>query len=134
VRSDVLRVKDVRHATVVVCCNAQTVFIEDNEEWRLRTLRTCPHCAIEMVHYWTVMSRTKDDLSLFKAESLLLPQVPGIMARHGVSHWDVIIVDGPLGWSDELPGRQQSIATAARYAAATTTVYVHDSHRPLEAR
>ena len=46
--------------------------------------------------------------------------------------WDVVLVDGPMGWDVHFPGRMQSIATAAQYSSANSTVFVHDCHRELE--
>jgi hypothetical protein len=79
-------------------------------------------------------------LSLLLAASLLdsgllrLEAMDSINARYGVGEkgWDVIIIDGPMGFRSDLPGRQQPIATAAHHAAPGATAFVHDSNRWLE--
>ena len=47
-------------------------------------------------------------------------------------HWDVILVDGPEGYRDHHPGRQQSIFLASRLARPGTTIFVHDAERTVE--
>jgi len=44
--------------------------------------------------------------------------------------WDVIFVDGPMGWRPEQPGRRESIRAAAALARAGSWVFVHDYNRP----
>jgi hypothetical protein len=46
--------------------------------------------------------------------------------------WDVILVDAPAGNRPDQPGRQQSIALAARLAKQGTTVFLHDCERSAE--
>lgn len=51
--------------------------------------------------------------------------------------WDVIIVDGPRGYSEESPGRMAAIFTAAvmsRRGKGKTDVIVHDFEREVERR
>ena len=48
------------------------------------------------------------------------------------AHWDVILVDGPEGYRDHHPGRQQSIFLASRLARPGTTVFLHDAQRTVE--
>jgi hypothetical protein len=64
----------------------------------------------------------------------VLEGIDAVMARHGVWHWDVIVVDGPTGYAPETPGRMQAIATAAALASEATTVFIHDSNRDAESR
>lgn len=47
--------------------------------------------------------------------------------------WDVVLVDGPPGHTDALPGRMSSIYEAARLVAPGGRVFVHDVERPAEA-
>jgi uncharacterized protein (TIGR01627 family) len=63
------------------------------------------------------------------ASSNSLEDVLGWLLEEG---WDVILVDGPEGYRPDDPGRQQSIALAARLARPGTTVFLHDGDRPLE--
>ena len=48
------------------------------------------------------------------------------------SRWDVILVDGPAGYTDENPGRMQSIYTASKLIKKGGYVFVHDCHRKVE--
>ncbi len=63
---------------------------------------------------------------------MILDMIPSINTKHGVDKWDIILVDGPTGFNSQQPGRQQSIATAWKYAAEDGSVFVHDVHRDLE--
>ena len=72
--------------------------------------------------------------ALAHSESLVLMEMPAINAKYGVQAWDVIIVDGPAGYSGDTPGRQQPIATAAKHLAPGGVTFIHDIHRALEAK
>jgi hypothetical protein len=50
----------------------------------------------------------------------------------GAVAWDVIFVDGPMGWRPEHPGRRASIRAAATLAGRGSWVFVHDYDRPIE--
>lgn len=92
----------------------RTLFVENSPEWAA----LCPHCDVIMVNYWTNI-RDHGSLQLLGSPSLLLEPVLRVA---GSLSWDVIIVDAPTGWSEEQPGRMQSISTAAALANPSTTV------------
>ncbi len=46
--------------------------------------------------------------------------------------WDIIIVDAPGGWNDQLPGRMKSIYAASRLVSDIGDVFVHDCNRTIE--
>ncbi|MFO1488136.1 MAG: hypothetical protein U1F65_06640 [Verrucomicrobiota bacterium] len=43
--------------------------------------------------------------------------------------WEIVVVDGPTGYSENCPGRQEPISWAARFGKL---VFVHDYNRPWE--
>ena len=47
--------------------------------------------------------------------------------------WDVIVVDGPSGYSAFSSGRMKSIYAASQLVAPGGRVFVHDCERPVEA-
>ena len=110
-----------------------TLFVENSPEWAA----LCPYCDAIMVNYWTNI-RDHGSLQLLGSPSLLLEPVLKVAAAR--RSWDVIIVDAPMGWSEHLPGRMQSISTAAALANPSTTVraclclhFMTGSPRPLAA-
>jgi len=46
--------------------------------------------------------------------------------------WDVIFVDGPMGWRPEHPGRRESIRAASKLAGAGSWIFIHDYDRANE--
>jgi uncharacterized protein (TIGR01627 family) len=103
-----------------------TVFLEDNDEWIAKTRAVLRDASVEKVHYGT---RTADWSAMLGAdEKLALDLPPSVSNRK----WNVILVDGPAGYTDDCPGRMKSIFTASRLAAPNGYVFVHDCDRPLE--
>jgi uncharacterized protein (TIGR01627 family) len=87
--------------------------------------------------YWTVLAKNGDDLAAVGSPALVLAaEMDKLYEKIGRAPfvWDVVLVDSPLGHEDWTPGRMQSIATAAQYSDALTTVFVHDCDRPAEQR
>lgn len=84
----------------------RTAFLEDVAEW----FRDVPGAETHLVGY------------------------PGLAIPEAVRavRWDVILVDGPMGFKPEHPGRGESIRAAAELAAAGGVVFVHDYDRPAE--
>jgi hypothetical protein len=48
--------------------------------------------------------------------------------------FDVILVDGPTGYSPKSPGRQGSIWWSSQLCAPGGVVYIDDAHRPIESK
>jgi IRX15/IRX15L/GXM len=46
--------------------------------------------------------------------------------------WDVIFVDGPMGWRPEHPGRREAIRAAATLGGPGSWIFVHDYNRRSE--
>lgn len=114
-----------------------TVFIENDESWANATFQKCQDCAIAVVGYWTQRDRDGGNAALLGSPDVVLAKEMTLIyqqLRMKPFVWDVVIVDGPQAWASELPGRLQSIATAAQYSDPTSTVFVHDCDRSHEQR
>lgn len=102
-----------------------TVFIENSKEWAELSRSRHTNIHIEML--------PQTDLTV--SNSLNLPI--SALARYPVPaslnrEWDVILVDGPPGYSANDPGRALAIAWAHRLARTSTHVFIDDYDRPLE--
>jgi SAM-dependent methyltransferase len=103
-----------------------TAFIEDNVQWmekvRLRdrlTFTTSTQYNTQLRDWRTYFS-TEADLNL--------PLDPSISD----ATWDVILVDGPAAWCDDVPGRMKSIAATKHLVRPGGDVFVHDFDRQPE--
>lgn len=108
-----------------------TVFLENHPSWIDRVKTSLPQINAELVQYTTERWQWKELLNKGEPDLLLL-DLPDSITE---TKWDIIFVDGPEGWSDEKPGRMQSIFTTALIAntAPDTHVFVHDCDRVVEA-
>src|SRR5437899_2344203 len=79
----------------------RTVFLEDNVGWRRAVLGRHPGLTAFAVRYTT--TRPEWQALLDQPDRLRL-ELPAPV-REG--DWDVVLVDGPAGWSDSTPGRMQ---------------------------
>ncbi len=104
----------------------RTLFLEDNAGWRRTISAQSRGLEIEAVSYTTRLGEFAE--ILHRPERLEMTLSPGVRAQR----WDMILVDGPLGWGDG-PGRMQSIYEASRLAASRATIFVHDIDREAEA-
>ena len=106
--------------------NGTTAFLEDDPEWlelarsRLTTGQAYP------VRYGTRLSEWQSLLDSPEKLELELP------AEISSRRWDVVLVDGPAGYTDDSPGRMKSIYAASRLVAPGGCVFVHDCDRPAE--
>ena len=103
-----------------------TVFVEDNEEWFQKVLSSDRQIKAYLVNYLTVRTQWQELLENPARLDMVLP--PEIEQQK----WDVILIDGPNGWSDAKPGRMKSIFHSSRLAAYSGDVFVHDCHREVE--
>ena len=104
-----------------------TLFLEDDDAWIGVVLSETPGLNVERVTYET---RLRDWRELTSRTEDLILALPEAIAQRP---WDVIVVDAPAGWSDDSPGRMQSIYTASRLCRPGGTVFVHDCERDAEA-
>jgi uncharacterized protein (TIGR01627 family) len=107
--------------------SGHTAFLEDSPEWAERARRSLSAAAVHEVSYGTILSEWRELLTRPHDLEMDLP------AEVAQRKWDVIVVDGPAGHRDHLPGRMKSIYNAARLAAPGGMVFVHDAERPVEA-
>ena len=103
-----------------------TVILEDNPVWIERIRPQLSNTCIHKVDYGT---RVEDWSRMLESGDALPLDLPEQIGLHS---WDVVIVDGPAGYKEGLPGRSRSIVTASRLVAPGGKVFVHDCDRPLE--
>lgn len=112
--------------------NGKTVFLEDNHDWLNQVRASCSEIDAYSVSYNTTRRRWLDLLAQHaQGIECLLMELPD---RIWETKWDFIFVDAPAGYKDEVPGRMQSIYTAALLAfnSGDTDVFVHDCDRLVE--
>ena len=113
--------------------NGETIFIEDNSNWLNQVKASCPNIQTYLVDYSTTTKQWLDLLVQYSqgVDSLLM-SLPEKITQ---TKWDVIFVDAPGGYSDEVPGRMKSIFLAAKlaFSSGNTDVFVHDCDRLVEA-
>lgn len=107
--------------------NGYTLFLENIPEWIAKTKAVSPELNIAQISYdnVTVASSRKDPISIIQKA-----QVPQQLLDRT---WDVIIVDGPMGYAPGLPGRAIPICWAKKLASAATHIFIDDYDRELEA-
>lgn len=107
----------------------RTFFIEDSPIWLEKIKKEIPNIQALLVKYDSLRQDWKSLLNGPK-NKLLLNLSAEIMNKR----WDIILVDAPSGYSDQLPGRMKSIYTAAFLAHKFRRVYVfvHDCERHVE--
>jgi glucuronoxylan 4-O-methyltransferase len=102
-----------------------TVFIEDDATWFQKVIERTGLTAY-LVDYGTRRNQWEDLLeSPAQLEMTFPAQVEEV-------RWDVILVDGPAGWKDFMPGRMKSIYQSSRLMRNPGDVFVHDCDRPVE--
>lgn len=110
----------------------RTIFIEDNPELFNWAKENHPGIVAYLVDYGT---KRKDWLNLLTEYSQGKECFSMVLPEEIVqTKWDVIFVNAPAGYSEEMPGRMKSIYIAAKLAfeARSTDVFVHDCHRQVE--
>jgi len=113
-------------------CNegGTTVFVEDQTKWIKRFNKAHPEVRVVHAEPAGRQADWRQRLDFPAATNMLA--LPDDIAK---SRWDLILVDGPAGFSDRCPGRVGSICFAAHHAHRHpgTEVLVHDCDRELEA-
>lgn len=103
-----------------------TIFLEDNEEWFRKVMKLSNKLNAFLISYQT---RIGDWKLLLKDESQLQMHLPGEVSE---AQWDTILVDAPMGWGDQAPGRMKSIYIASKLTTDEGDVFVHDCEREVE--
>lgn len=101
-----------------------TLFLENSSDWIKKMTGAHPHLNVALMNYPTTVEASLRN----PAEVIRNAVVPDLLQRH----WDVILVDAPMGWQPHLPGRALPIIWTSLLAKRSTHVFVDDYERTLE--
>ena len=101
-----------------------TVFLEDVRKWIKFSRNITPEINIVKVNYST---KRKNWKKLLGQDHKLQMRLPDFIKN---TVWDLVFVDGPRGYDDKVPGRMQSIFSAAKLK--TRNLILHDCDREVE--
>ena len=112
--------------------DGETIFLEDNRDWLSQVKADCPEINVYLVEYNTTRKQWLDLLDKYRqgVDNLLMV----LPSKITDTKWDVIFVDAPAGYSDEVSWKMKSIYLAAKLAlnSGSTDVFVHDCDREVE--
>jgi Polysaccharide biosynthesis len=106
--------------------NGYTLFLEDVEEWITKIVGIYPTLNVRRVSYagTTVASASENPGQTIKTANAPL----FLLERR----WDVIVIDGPMGYAPQLPGRALPICWVSQICRRSTHIFVDDYERKLE--
>lgn len=104
----------------------ETVFLEDHPVWFSRVTSLNPSIKAFLIEYNTVLIEWHE---LLARPEYLRMDFPECIENNP---WDVILVDGPVGWKNTAPGRMKSIFAACNLKTLSADVFVHDCNRKME--
>ena len=108
--------------------HGSTMFVENNENWTNKVLEAQPSLDIRFVDYKCNMAEAFT--KYFGDEAKLTEDIPDYLKD---TKWDVILVDGPMGFGgSDNPGRMKSIYWASKMVVPNGHVFVHDIERHIE--
>lgn len=107
--------------------HGRTVFLENDEKWFETVRKRQPDIDARLVQYDTRMGDWK---KLLQTPDQLMMELDDDITE---TNWDVILVDGPMGFSRKHPGRMKSIYTARQLAGEGCDVFLDDANRRVEA-
>jgi hypothetical protein len=103
-----------------------TLFLEHSLEWREFANQRCPNISIrELPDFGLTVHNSIQD---FSADDARFKPPSDLME----TEWDVILIDGPPGYSQKDPGRAVPIYWASKLATERTHIFVDDYERNLE--
>lgn len=102
-----------------------TLFVDDQDAWVNKMKSEIPDLNVVLYKY---RSKVGDSLPINHRflEGISCPD------WLKVRKWDVILIDGPAGYSSDSPGRALPIFWASRIATPHTHIFVDDCDRSLE--
>jgi len=106
--------------------SGQTVLLEEHQAWFNEFKSRYPEWLAYRVSYETKLRDWKTWLN--QPDKLTLDLNPEIHQ----TPWDIILVDGPIGYGDDAPGRMKSIYTASQLINQGGDIFVHDCEREVE--
>ncbi len=104
----------------------ETVFLEDHPVWFSRVTSLNQSINAFLIEYNTLLLEWHE---LLNRPEYLQMDFPGDI---GTKSWDVILVDGPVGWKNTAPGRMKSIFAAGNLRTSSADVFIHDCNRKME--
>nr|XP_027064168.1 probable methyltransferase At1g27930 [Coffea arabica] len=127
-----------------------TLFLEEEPKWVDKILKDAPHLRAHVIKYRTKVSEADDLLKEYPNQPECSAQKAFLrgnercklalnMLQEEVYNqdWDLILIDGPIGFFPEAPGRMSAIYSAAvmarnRKGSGATHVFVHNVDRKEE--
>ncbi|MGF9562853.1 hypothetical protein [Neorhizobium sp. JUb45] len=102
-----------------------TLFIENAPGWVSKMVGQFPYLNVEVVDYPTTVSQSMRD----PIKTMASMEIPAFLTER---KWDVILVDGPMGYREDLPGRALPIYWASKVCKDSTHIFVDDYERDVE--
>jgi hypothetical protein len=109
-------------------CNKNVFFVENNDKYIELNIKKIPLDNIIKYDYKTTCA-SSEHLTDNEITGFIIPQK---IEERGP--YDIIIIDGPEGYTPEKPGRLIPIYWATKLTKPGTLIYIDDSKRPLENR
>lgn len=102
-----------------------TLFIENSLQWISHMKGRHPTLNVEHMEYQTTVEGSMKDPAALVRQATLPKFIEDRI-------WDVILVDGPMGYAPSLPGRALPLVWTSLVATSETHIFVDDYERHLE--
>jgi hypothetical protein len=106
--------------------NKNTFFVENNDKYIDLNIKFIPPNNIIKYNYKTTCS-SSINLNDNQIENFIIPE-----RIINEAPFDIIIIDGPEGFSAEKPGRLIPCYWSTKLSKSETVIYIDDANRPLE--
>ena len=108
--------------------HGRTVFIEDSAEWAERVAERSPELEVHLVEYRTRVARLAREVDAFNEK--LWQFLPKELEHQP---WSVFLIDAPMGFGPDRPGRLQpawyAYRNIAHHHGLDVDVFLHDFER-----